>query len=235
MHFDLAVGSGGFAAGGNLLLPQWTRSVQFHGLEHIPTNGPVMVVSNHPGLTDTVALFAALPRSDVRIIAAERVFLRTLVHTMSYLLIMGETMASRQTAVRAAARHLRAGGTLLTFPAGHIEPDPALFGAAVASLDHWRGRVEPFARLVPDLTIVPVIVDGVVSAASLRNPLLRLRRSRRDRDWLAATLQVLLRRYQQVDVTVTFGAPVRVADHDPATIEDTVLAEARRIVHERVP
>lgn len=235
MAYDAAVGRGGLAAGGRVVLGQWTRSATFHGQEHVPASGPVLVVANHPGLSDGPAVFAALPRTDIRIIAAERAFLDALPHTLPYLLIAGDSVTRRQSALRGALRHLKRGGTLLTFPAGRIEPDPALFASALPRLEAWREHFDIFPRLVPNLTIVPAITDGVVAPASLRNPLIRLRRQQRDRDWLAATLQVLVRRYQNVDVRVTFGQPIRADDYAHAEeVVDAVLAEARRIVVARI-
>jgi 1-acyl-sn-glycerol-3-phosphate acyltransferase len=232
LAYDAAVGRGGLAAGGQVVLDEWTRSATFHGQEHVPVSGPVLIVANHPGLTDALALFVALPRTDIRVIAAERVFLDALPHTLPYLLLSGDTPARRQSTARGALRHLKQGGTLITFPAGRIEPDPALFPAALSRLEEWRGHFDIFPRLVPDLVIVPTIIDGVTSPASVRNPLVRIRRQQRDRDWLAATLQVLVRRYQQVDVEVTFGQPFRADVYED--VSEAVLAEARRIVAHRV-
>ena len=47
--------------------------------------------------------------------------------------------------------------------------------------------------------VVPVAVTGVISTSALRNPLIHLRRRRRDREWLAATLQVLVPALRNVD------------------------------------
>ena len=235
--YDAAVGQGGLAAGGRLVLQKWRIETTFHGLEHVPAEGPVLLLSNHPGLTDTMALFAAIPRTDLRIIAAERILLRSLPNTLPFLFFADERVARRQAVVRAATRHLRQGGALLTFPAGQIEPDPALERKEAAdSLLTWQGHFEIFLRLVPNLTVVPIIVDGVISPRAQRNPLTRLRRHKRDRDWLAATLQVVIRRYQQVHVTVTFGAPIRpTEDSNVDAMAEAVLAEAHRIIIARGP
>src|SRR5512137_1621139 len=44
------------------------RDVQIYGAENIPS-GPFLALSNHPGMTDTLALFASLRRNDLRAIA----------------------------------------------------------------------------------------------------------------------------------------------------------------------
>ena len=110
--------------------------------------------------------------------------------------------AGRPGVARAAARHLRGGGAVLTFPGGRIEPDPAVLPGAVEALDHWSSSADLFARLTPGLAVVPVVVSGVISPSALRNPLTHLRRRRRDREWLAATLQVLIPALRNVDARV---------------------------------
>ncbi len=234
LAYDAAVGAGGLRAGGAWVLQQFVGHTTFSGQEHVPRAGPLLIVANHPGLWDAPALFAALPRDDLQVIAADREFLRALPHTMRHLCIAGETAASRLGALRAGVRHLRHGGALLTFPAGQIEPDPAVLPGAVASLDRWPGHIKVFPRLVPDLMIVPAIVTGVISPAALRHPLRFLRRAEKDRRWLAATLQVLFKRYQHTHVRVTFGVPVCVADYggDAALATCVVMAEARRLIEQ---
>ena len=105
-------------------------------------------------------------------------------------------------------RSLRAGGALLHFPAGEIEPDPAYYASAVQSLAGWSASIALFARQVPELTILPVAVSGVISLRALRSPLAQLYREGRRRSWVAATLQVMFTRWRDCEVTLRFGAPL---------------------------
>jgi hypothetical protein len=91
--------------------------------------------------------------------------------------------------------HLKSGGALLTFPAGEIEPDPAVLHGALHALGRWSSSTATFLRFVPQAAVVPVVVSGVLSAAAQRNPLTRLRRKRKDREWLGAILQIMARTY----------------------------------------
>ncbi|MGH3148999.1 MAG: glycerol acyltransferase, partial [Rubrobacter sp.] len=115
---------------------------------------------------------------------------------------------------------------VLTFPGGRIEPDPAVLPGAVEALDRWSSSVDLFARLTPGLAIVPVVVSGVISRAALRNPLTRLRRHRRDREWLAASLQMLAPALRDVTVRVEFGRPA----YAGPDVCDAVRAEAKRLM-----
>jgi Acyltransferase len=227
--YDGIVGEQGLAAGGAWALERMSRGAQVGGGENVPREGPLLLVSNHPGLADAVALFAATPRTDLRVVASERPLLEALPNTSRHLLTVPETSPGRFGLVRAATQHLRRGGAVLTFPGGRIEPDPAALPGAVDALDRWSSSVDLFARLTPGLAIVPAVVSGVISPAALRNPLTRLRRRRRDREWLAATLQMLTPTLRDVTVRVEFGSPVQAG---PGA-GDTVRAEMQRLLERR--
>lgn len=230
--YDEQVAAGGLRAGGVWAMRRFGARLEVAGAEHIPAAGPLLIVANHPGLSDTTALFAAIERSDLRIVAADRLFLRALPHTSPHLLYIDETATSRFGAVRAAARHLRDGGAVLTFPAGRIEPDPAVLVGAERSLDSWSESIELLARLTPGVAIVPAIVGGVLSPAALRHPLTALRRRPQDKQWLAALLQIQLRSLQGVTVSVAFGRPLCTGADE--TIGTAIKREARRLLGEVV-
>ena len=228
LAFDGVVGEAGLGAGGAWALTKLCRSASIKGRDNVPREGPVLLVSNHPGLADAVAVFAATPREDLRVIAAERPFLDALPNTSRYLLTVAEASTGRPGVVRAAARHLRGGGAVLTFPRGEIEPDPAVLPGAVEALGSWSSSADLFARLAPGLAIVPVVVSGVISPKALRIPLTRLRRRKRDREWLAATLQMLTPALRDVDARVQFGCPIHAGTR--GGIGEAVIEETRRLM-----
>src|SRR5438270_10566206 len=73
--YDRIVGESGLTAGGAWALKRMARRVEIEGQENVPREGPLLLAANHPGLSDTVALFATIPRPDLRVVAAERPFL----------------------------------------------------------------------------------------------------------------------------------------------------------------
>ena len=75
LSFDGIVGEAGLGAGGAWALERMCRSARVEGRDNVPRGGPLLLVSDHPGLADAVALFAATPREDLRVIAADRPFL----------------------------------------------------------------------------------------------------------------------------------------------------------------
>ena len=215
--FDAQVAAQGLARGSAWMLQRMAGGLAVSGAARVPREGPLCVLANHPGMTDTVALIASLAaRPDLRVIALDRPFLRALPAVARQLIFVPsddpeEGAAGRRAVVRAALRHLQQGGALLTFPAAGIEPDPAVHGTAraLAALDGWSGSFAAFARRVPHTVCLPALVSHVLDPAAQRHPITRLRRRREDREKLAAALQVSLTRYQRGTVRVAFGRPLR--------------------------
>ena len=227
--YDQIVGEFGLSAGSEWALERMTRYSKVEGRERVPREGSLLLVSNHPGLSDVVALFASTPRQDLRAVAAQWPLLDALPNTSRHLFTIAENPASWLGAIRGAVRHLRGGGALLIFPAGRMEPDPAILPGAVESLGRWSVSVDLFAGLAPKLTVVPVVVSGVLSPAAFGNPLTRLRRQKEDdRQWLASNLQMLVPALRNVSPRVTFGPPIR--DDAKGAISTVMLPEVRRMI-----
>src|SRR6185436_11550326 len=104
---------------------------------------------------------------------------------------LNEDPASRMALVRTMSAHLRNGGAALTFPAGKIEPDPDVYDGALESLQDWTDSAGVFLRLAPETAVLPVLVRGVVWDKAARHPLLVIKRSRFEKEKLAAALQLL--------------------------------------------
>jgi 1-acyl-sn-glycerol-3-phosphate acyltransferase len=208
-------------------LDHFCANVEVAGRELIPQRGPILVVANHPGLTDAVALIAALDRTDTRIVAADYPFLRAMRGLGPRLVFLGDTGASQLGWIRAASRDLRSGGVVLLFPAGRLEPDPAVLGAGSALLP-WSESVGLIARLAPCTQIVPAAVSGVLSAGAFAHPLTGIRRTPRDRQRVATLLQMLDSRYRNVTARITFGLPV--AAHGDTDLNEVVAARMRDLI-----
>jgi len=233
MGFDRRVGTQGLAAGSAWLLQRMTAGLDIHGAHHLPSSGPLLVLANHPGMTDTVALLATLAgRTDLRVIAGDRPFLRALQHVTPSLILLPDGGGAHLQVLRAAVAHLQRGGALLTFPAGCIEPDPATFGRrqALDSLQRWSDSMVLLARRVPQTRWLVALVSNVVSAQTQRHPLTALRRRAADKQKLAAALQVALPRYQRMVARVDFGPLQDARPDNVALLRVAMLAQARRLI-----
>lgn len=207
LEFDRLAGlHSNLQAPSRYLVEVLSAGLTVRGVEHVPARGPALVTCNHPGIFDAMAVFASLPRADVTVIARPRNLLDALPNIRRQIIVAQEENGS--IALRAAVRHLAAGGLLVTFPRGAIEPDPALHPqAAEQALQHWSPSLNLLAKHVPGLTIIPAAVGGIVSISARESWLARRFAADADRDWMAATLQFMLPAYRDVHPVVLYGAP----------------------------
>jgi len=233
MEFDNAVGRLGLSEGSRQTLQKhYVLDVKVHCSEHIPKNEPALILSNHPGMADTVSLFAAINRPDLNIIALHRPFLVSLVNVTRNLAYISDNAAERMRAVRQISTHLRNGGSALTFPAGEIEPDPTVYPGASDSLNKWTDSAGVFIRFARDTKIVPVLVSGVIWEKTAHHWLTRLKRTREEREKLTAALQLLdmvTRNTRPTTVHVRFAKPITLDE-----VGSTDSQAIHRIVFERM-
>jgi 1-acyl-sn-glycerol-3-phosphate acyltransferase len=240
LEYDNQVGQVGLhTASRRILQSRYIQDLRVHGREHIPARGPVLFLSNHPGLADTVSLFTAIDRPDLRIIALHRPFLASLPNITRQLVYISDDPGERMRAVRKVSAHLRAGGAALTFPAGKIEPDPDVHTGALESLREWTDSSAIFLRFSPEMPIVPVLVSGVVWERTARHWLTRIKRNREEREKLATALQLLAmitRNTRPTTVHVRFGRPITAAEvgtTDAACIHEKLLERMQRLIEDK--
>ena len=185
---------------------------------HVPTRGPLIVVSNHPfGALDGLLLLETLGRvrSDVKLLGNE---LLRYVAPLRERLLLVDVFGARSTAVRrnsaalrAALRWLADGGCLGVFPAGevaHEERDGRIVDSP------WQDTAAELAFRT-GATVLPVFFTGQNSrlfcAAGRIHPLLR-----------TALLPRELWSKRHSTVHVRIGAPIA-----PPTLEAESTASAR--------
>jgi 1-acyl-sn-glycerol-3-phosphate acyltransferase len=235
IDFDSLAGALGLADAARRTERLYIRDVRVFGVDHLPDSA-FLALSNHPGMTDTLALFAALKRDDLKIIALDRPFLLSLPNISKQLFYVTENANDRVLLVRHVSAHLRNGGSTLTFPAGHNEPDPDVYGGAVDSLQSWTDSVGVFLRLAPQTPIIPIVVRSVVWKRLARSSITRIKRTRDERELLVVALQLLamvMFNIKPVTVTVQIGKPITVKDlgtTETQVIHQAVLAEMKRLI-----
>jgi hypothetical protein len=234
LDFDEAVGQVGLPEAGRLTMRRYVRSARLFS-DSLPA-GPFLALSNHPGTVDTLALFSALNRTDLRIIAVDRTFLKSLPNVSERLFYVTDDPGARMALVRQVSGHLRSGGAALTFPVGEIEPDPNVYPGAVEALSKWTDSVGVFLRMAPETAILPVLVRGVLWKKTANHPLSYVKKTREEREILAAAFQFLIQilfNRKPLDVTVQIGKPITVAElgsKDTQVIHQAVLREMQCLI-----
>lgn len=246
--FNVDLVTRGLAAASTALCARYGGQVTAEGLHHIPATGPLLLVSNHPGMFDTLAIYATLPRSDIRALARPQPLLGLLSSLAPNLLMLPDEGAGRAGGLRQVLQVLRADGALLIYPAGHLEPEPVLIGrhgldgpAPPEPLGPWSNGVGTLVKLaarqgVP-LWVVPTSLSGVLSLSTWRRfgPLLKLRKTLRGREDLTAVLQVAFPSLGPTTIRVCYGAPLDAASlaANDADVE-AITARIRAAVHDQL-
>lgn len=210
-RFDETVANAGFREAMRELLADLVRDISHQGQEHIPPDGPLLIVSNHPGAYDSLAIAASLPRDDLQVVATGYPLLRRLPNASRHLIFTDPQADPNVSVARTSIRHLLSGGALLIFPSGRVEPDPAAVPGALEALSAWSPSVELFLRRVPQTKVLVTIVSGVLSPFFLRNPLIRLWKGIRDPLVIAEVTQVitqmLFSKWVRLKPSISFGLP----------------------------
>ena len=235
-EFDRHLACSGFAEAARRVLPRFISDWRAYGTEHIPLQGPLLVASNHPGAYDVLVVAANLTRDDLKVVSGDIPFLQSFSAADQGLIFAGRDLHTRATALRAAIRHLDAGGALLIFPSGTIDPDPEIMPGGQDELERWSSSIELMLRRVPETSVLVAIVSGVVARACYHNPLTLLRRKAVDRRRLAEVIQIagqlLLGRAVSLVPQVSFAAPVTVPGlgtrDDVASVMQSIIARAQR-------
>ncbi len=129
------------------------------GAENVPRTGPVLICSNHLSDSDSLAIYAALPRRDVYFVANQDLFdIRLLGAGMR---AFGSIPIHRESADRAAIRQamviLAQGSVLVLFPEGHLSQTGQLNKLLPgASLIAVRAQAEIAKRGGEPVVVVPV-------------------------------------------------------------------------------
>jgi putative hemolysin len=145
----------------------------------LPCRGPLVVVANHPyGGIEGLAVVDVLARrrADLRLLGND--LLRRLPELAPLIIAVdnagpGATTRNAQ-GLRAALRHLQAGGALIVFPAGEVSALQPL--STIVADPPWALSIARLVRLA-HAAVVPVYFDGANSAlfqaAGLLHPRLR--------------------------------------------------------------
>jgi hypothetical protein len=234
--FDDHVKRLGFNEAMRQIMPYFVSSIQVNGEEEIPTEGPLLVISNHPGTYDSIAISAALPRNDLKIIASGFPFLQRLPTASQHLIFVSTVVQERMATVRNAIRHLQDGKSLLIFPSGRVEPDPAVLPGASQAMEAWSPSLELILRRVPDTRVLVTITSGVLSPTFVHSPLIKFWREKRDPQAVAEVIQVVIQMlfpsrvrltpHISFDLPLTLSELVKCAEGD--SIINSIICRARQ-------
>jgi hypothetical protein len=235
---DAEVARSGLSGGARAILQDLSLASAVRGAENIPTQGALLVVSNHPGAYDSAVILSSIPRKDLKIILSDVPFTRAFNAARQYFLYAPGDATQRMAALRGAIQHLQSGGALLLFAHGEVEPDPELQPGARESIKDWSRSVEVMLRKVPQAWLQVAIASGVLMPRFVHSPLVKLRRLPAKRQKLAEFLQIgtqmVSPRSVHTTVRISFARPVRGVDIPRDQIMPTAIHIAQDLLDEHM-
>ena len=238
-NFEVVTTRAGLAAGAAQIMRDFRLTSEVRGCEDIPAEGPVLILCNHPGAYDSAVITAAIPRRDLILVVSDVGFTRALTAARPHFIFVSTDTTERMETIRQMVQRLKAGGSLLVFARGDVEPDPSFMPGAADTMSEWSRSIEILLRKAPQTRVVIEIASGVILPRFMNNPIARLRRKPYHQQKLAEMLQM----FQQllfpnsvgtVHVHVSFSKPVLAADLPQDAIMPAVVAMARRELEEHV-
>jgi hypothetical protein len=239
--FDRLVREAGFPKAAQWALTNFCERITVRGMQNIPAQGPLLVISNHPGTYDSLVVASQLGRSDLCYITGDIPFLKKLPHAHEhFFFVTKDGLHERMLAARRAVRHLQEGGALLLFGSGHIDPDPAVYPGAAAHIERWFASIDVFLRHVPGVQVLLDMVSGVISPQWARHPITWLRRDGVDKRRLANFGQVISQLVfpgqAMFSPFVSFAQPLDAAtlqqEGDPGDVLPAVIEHAKELLAE---
>jgi hypothetical protein len=191
-NFDQMVSRHGLQITTQEWLDRYIPGYQTRGATQIPAVGPLLIAANHPGTFDGMAIVSVIPRNDLKIVAAANPFFRCLPHTRQSFIYSTREPHVRMATLRSILWHLQNGGSLLIFPGGRLDPDPAYFPkAAQNALAGWSASLEFILQKVPQTKLILAINSGFVAPEYLNNCFTQILRQEAARQKLAEFIQVI--------------------------------------------
>jgi 1-acyl-sn-glycerol-3-phosphate acyltransferase len=241
-RFDHKIAEAGIVAAMQGFLLHFARSVEVSGGEHVPSEGPLLVLANHPGTFDSIFVSAMLGRDDLQILAWGWPVLRRLPETSRHMIYATDDPHQRMGVFRSAIDRLRAGNALLIFPTSDLDPDPDAQAGSEEAFQRWSTSIGLFLRQVPETRVQIAIMSGVLVPRFLRHPLARLPKTAKGRRTVAELLQMLqqlvLPRSLELVPRLSFG---RLLTSEEVTrmlgadgIHQEIIAEAETLLTEHM-
>ena len=192
--FDKLISDSDISQAAGWSISNWCRGILARGCETVPRQGPLLIVSNHPGAYDALVITSCIPRPDLRLIASDLPVLRYL-HNLSqriFFIPMNKSDTyNRMAGLMSAIRHLKNGGAVLLMGSGTIEPDPAVAPGALQYIQRWTNAVNLFLHSVPDTQVILSAISHVLTPKWARHPITWLQNGSMEKRRIAEFGQVL--------------------------------------------
>jgi hypothetical protein len=213
-------------------LPKLALQPTAEGIENIPLEGPVLIVSNHPGALDSIALVSSIPRPDITALVSDIPFLNAMPGIRKHVIFVDFKAIGGMEALREAIAHLQEGGAILLFAHGEVEPDPGFMLGARESIEEWSRSIEVMLRKVPQTRLVIATVSDALLPRFIHHPFTLLRKAPAKRQKLGEVLQVIMQMLSpeklRVRPRITFSKSLSVDDLETGMYMPEIIERAQK-------
>lgn len=239
---DQDLGKYGSQVAARNFLPPFVHEIKSRGAESIPTTGPIIVASNHPGAYDSMAIVSQIPRPDATFIISDIPLVKFMPNASKHAYFATSDSNTRTNAVRETIRLLERGGCLVIFATGLIDPDPEVWGEEAANLEieGWSSSLELFMKKVPETKLVVTIASGVLDPAWAKSRSIRIAKPGLERRRLAEFGQVISQLLRpgrkKYNPHISFAPPVTLDDlgHGKGEAMVKIKTKARELLAEHM-
>lgn len=222
LRIDRSLAEGDIRKSSRIALDYFTDGQEFIGEAQIPKDGPLLVVANHPGSADSIGAFSCVCREDSRIVSGRRPMLQVLPHVSRHLIYLEEDVVGRMGDIRNIINLLKKGESVILFPRGSLEPDPALLPGGLKSIQNWSQSVGLFLAKVPETKLMPLLISQTVAPKAWKSLLVTWSKIPKRRHQIAMILQFAMQRVKsgkgwKVPIRIEAGIP-----YDPRDLSNTL-------------
>jgi hypothetical protein len=190
VSFDEEIAVRGWSATMKDYLDDFVTDYRVKGFENVPQTGPLLIACNHPGSYDMPIISTVMGRDDVKFIASDISIVHELPNIMEHFIFMSRDAHHSMLTVRTAIRHLQAGGAVLIYPRGDVEPDQDVTPGGRPDFERWSPSSEVLLRKVPQTRTLMVFTKGVLAPRWIKSPWIRIWKKPAQRQKIAEIFQV---------------------------------------------
>ncbi|MGB4595294.1 MAG: 1-acyl-sn-glycerol-3-phosphate acyltransferase [Anaerolineaceae bacterium] len=196
LRLDRSLAEGDIRKSSKLALDYFTNGQEFYGEERVPKEGPLLVVANHAGAADSIGAFSCVSRKDSSVVAGKRPMLEVLPHISRHLIFLETDPVGRMIDMHRIIGKLKLGETVILFPRGLLEPDPALIPGTLQSIKAWSKSVGVFLAKVPETRLLPLLISQTVAPKAWESLFVTLSKTPKRRHQIAMITQFAMQRLQ---------------------------------------